>query len=242
MPLENSESKTPSIKELINQFSMGSSRQRRRLIPLVEERSDELCKLGTSLLDDFDSESDNWSVGWILQVCNRKQPEFLQQLLASKPNGWFTTPSKTTTDFSKLQKALLEERFEDADRNTSSILRELAGSDATKRGYVYFSEVALIPAIDLETIDRLWVAYSQGKFGFSVQGRILDSLNGRYEQLWPRIGWKVEGVWTRYPNSFTWSIEAPEGHMPLVNQLRGVRLMDALLNHQGLNARRNSKK
>ena len=27
-------------------------------------------------------------------------------------------------------------------------------------------------------------------------------------------------------------MEAPEGHMPLVNQLRGVRLMDALLQHR----------
>ena len=53
-------------------------------------------------------------------------------------------------------------------------------------------------------------------------------MNGRYDLLWPRIGWKREGIWTRYPGSFTWSLEAPEGHMPLVNQLRGVRLMDAL--------------
>ena len=35
-----------------------------------------------------------------------------------------------------------------------------------------------------------------------------------------------------------WSLEAPEGHMPLVNQLRGVRLMDALLNHPALQQRR----
>jgi len=29
-------------------------------------------------------------------------------------------------------------------------------------------------------------------------------------------------------------VEAPEGHLPLVNQLRGVRLMDALLQHPAL--------
>ena len=54
----------------------------------------------------------------------------------------------------------------------------------------------------------------------------------------PRIGWKSDGVWTRYPGAFNWSIEAPEGHMPLINQLRGVRLMDSLLNHPALVARR----
>ena len=67
---------------------------------------------------------------------------------------------------------------------------------------------------------------------------MLEALDGRYEQLWPRIGWKQDGVWTRYPGAFTWSIKAPEGHMPLVNQLRGVRLMDALLQHPALLARR----
>ena len=44
-------------------------------------------------------------------------------------------------------------------------------------------------------------------------------------------------MWTRYPGSFTWSLEAPEGHLPLVNQLRGVRLMDALLSHPALQRR-----
>jgi hypothetical protein len=80
--------------------------------------------------------------------------------------------------------------------------------------------------------------YSQGRFGFTSQARLLTNLDGRFDQLWPRIGWKREGVWTRYPRSFTWSLEAPEGHMPLINQLRGVRLMDAVLKHPALMARR----
>ena len=59
-------------------------------------------------------------------------------------------------------------------------------------------------------------------------------LRWRWEQLWPQIGWKNEGSWTRYPGAFTWSHDAPEGHMPLVNQLRGVRLMDAYLRHPAI--------
>ena len=92
--------------------------------------------------------------------------------------------------------------------------------------------------VDLATLDRLWIVYSQGRFGFSVQWRLLQSFDGRYDQLWPRIGWKNDGVWTRYPGAFDWSLKAPEGHMPLINQLRGVRLMDAVLNHPALVARR----
>lgn len=94
-----------------------------------------------------------------------------------------------------------------------------------------------MPAVDLDSLDRLWVCYSRGRFGFSVQGRLLASLNGRWDRLWPRLAWKLDGRWTRYPGSFQWTIEAPEGHMPLVNQLRGVRLMDALLQHPALQRR-----
>ena len=91
-----------------------------------------------------------------------------------------------------------------------------------------------MPGLDLVSLDRLWTVYSQGRFGFSVQAKLLKALDGRYVQLWPRIGWKTDGVWTRYPGAFTWSLDAPEGHMPLINQLRGVRLMDALLSHPDL--------
>ncbi len=241
MTSETTDSKAPSIKELIRQFSMGSLRQRRRLIQSLQERSNEMLELDPTFLDEFDEESDNWSVGFILQLFRKKHPDFLEKILVSKPMGWFSIPSEKGLDYSTLQKCLLDEHFEDADRITSRFLRELAGSDAVKRGYVYFSEVNSIPKTDLETLDRLWIAYSQGRFGFSVQARILASINGRYDKLWPRIGWKKDGVWTRYPNSFNWSLDAPEGHMPLVNQLRGVRLMDALLNHKALKSRIESK-
>ena len=136
-----------------------------------------------------------------------------------------------------MQRALLDEDFEEADRLTSCVLRELAGDQAVKRGYVYFSEVPPMEGLDLTTLDRLWIAYSQGRFGFTVQARLLKALDGRYDRLWPRIGWKLDGTWTRYPGAFQWSMDAPEGHMPLINQLRGVRLMDALLSHPGLQPR-----
>ncbi len=241
MPSDTSNSTNFSIEELLGKFSSGSSRQRRRFLHEVESRSNELSQLGASLLEGFDRESDDWTIGWILQVLNRHEKQLLLKLLDGESLQFFLTPSSKGIDFVPLQKSLLEERFEEADRMTSEILRTIAGPSALKRGYVYFSEAEAIEGVDLITLDRLWNAYSHGKFGFSIQGRLLDSLGGRYEKLWPRIGWKVDGVWTRYPNSFTWSIDAPEGHMPLVNQLRGVRLMDAYLEHPSLKSRRKQK-
>ncbi len=189
----------------------------------------------------FDPEGDDWAGGWILQVLKRNHSDALFKWLPLEGEGWFSAKSEAGIDYRSLQKALLSELFEEADRITSASLRRLAGPEAEDRGYVYFSEVQSIPGLDLTTLDRLWSAYSQGRFGFSCQARLLDSLGGRYDRLWTRIGWKNDGIWTRYPKAFNWSLEAPEGHMPLINQLRGVRLMDAILNHPALVSRRGAK-
>ena len=225
-----------SVEQLLEKFSSGSLRQKRSLIPAVETAADQLAAMGEAALASFDREGDDWAAGWILQSLHRHQPLALSPLLDAS-GGWFTTGSESDLDYSPLQKALLEERFEEADCLTSAFLRQLAGEQAERRGYVYFSEVLSMRGLDLVTMDRLWIAYSHGRFGFTVQAHLLATLNGRYDKLWPRIGWKQEGVWTRYPNAFDWSLKAPEGHMPLVNQLRGVRLIDALLNHPSLVAR-----
>ena len=228
-----------SVDQLLERFSTGSTRQRRALIPTIESRAAELAALGSAALAPFDPKGDAWEAGWLLQVFQRHQPQALPALIGSR-DGWFEASSAAGIDYGPLQRDLLAERFEEADRFTSAALRSLAGPQAERRGYVYFSEVPAMEGLDLATLDRLWMAYSQGRFGFSVQARLLAGLDGRYERLWPRIGWKHEGVWTRYPGAFQWAMDAPEGHMPLINQLRGVRLMDALLDHPSLQARRST--
>ena len=226
-----------SPDQLLERFATGNPRQRRSLIKTVEARIGDLVELGDALLAPFDRAGDDWAAGWILQALHRHRPERVSDLLDSSSCGWFKVESAVGIDYRGLQQDLLQEDFQAADRTTSAVLRQLAGPDAEQRGYVYFSEVPEMSGADLTVIDRLWTAYSQGRFGFTTQARLLKALGGRYDLLWPRIGWKREGVWTRYPGAFTWSLEAPEGHMPLVNQLRGVRLMDALLNHPALQQR-----
>ena len=227
-----------SINQLLDRFLTGTPRQRRPLIKQIEARAEELAAVGADLLSGFDPAGDDWAAGWILQVLQRHQPQALAALIKSPAQGWLSAESAVGLDYGGLQQELLHQNFEEADRITSQCLRELAGAAAVKRGYVYFTEVPSMSGIDLVSLDRLWTVYSQGRFGFTSQSKLLSALNGRYERLWPRIGWKCDGVWTRYPGAFTWSIDAPEGHMPLINQLRGVRLMDSVLNHPALVARR----
>ena len=222
---------------LIKKFVDSNQRKRINLLKDIESSVDSIFAIGKDLFDDFDQNSDDWAPGWFLQVLKKHKPVFFNN---NSFNNWFSTYSDANINYEELQLNLLEQNYETADRLTSAYLRKLAGSLAEKRGYVFFSEVSNMSGTDLMTIDKLWNVYSNGKFGFSIQAKILKSVGKKYELLWPKIGWKKDGFWTRYPNSFSWSIEAPEGHMPLINQLRGVRLMDSILRHPAIALRHNN--
>ncbi len=226
-----------SPRALLERFQAGNPRQRRALLTTLQQQSHALRPLIPDHLAGVDATGDDWAAGFLIQILLEELDGLREEFLARYPDGWLATVSARGLDYAPLQRALMAQQFEEADRITSSLLRELAGPEAVRRGYVYYSEVPPIASADLDSLDRLWVCFSRGRFGFSVQGRLLRSCNGRWERLWPKLAWKDAGRWTRYPGSFQWSIEAPEGHMPLVNQLRGVRLMDALLNHPALQQR-----
>jgi hypothetical protein len=228
---------TASPGALLERFQAANGRQRRSLVATLQSRRDELRPLIADHLAGLDATGDDWAAGFLIQMLLEEGDGLQNDFLSRYPDGWLATVSARGVDYAPLQRALMAQHFEEADRLTSALLRELAGADAVRRGYVYYSEVPPMPSADLDSLDRLWVCFSQGRFGLSVQGTLLASCNGRWELLWPKLGWKDGGLWTRYPGSFQWSIDAPEGHMPLVNQLRGVRLMDALLRHPALQQR-----
>ena len=217
--------------DLINKFVDSNQRKRINLLTQIVDEVENIFKLGPKLFEIFDNDGDDWAAGWLLQVLKKYKPDFFEN---TKFNNWFNTYSDSDINYDELQLMLVEQKFEDADRLTSSYLRQLAGKLAKKRGYVFYSEVMNMSGKDLQTIDRLWIIYSTGRFGFSIQAKILKSVGKKYELMWPKIGWKKEGLWTRYPTSFCWSLEAPDGHMPLINQLRGVRLMDSILRHPAI--------
>ncbi|WOD39305.1 GUN4 N-terminal ARM-like repeat domain-containing protein [Nodosilinea sp. E11] len=170
--------------------------------------------------------------GKIFQVLYATEQEDLRGMLTEHwPQGRLEMPSEQAIDYTLLQDLLVRQEFEEADRVTLAKLCELAGPTATKRKWVYFTEVEQFPVVDLQTIDRLWLVYSEGKFGFSVQRRVWLSLSQNWDKFWPRIGWKDDNIWTRYPGGFIWDLSAPDGHLPLSNQLRGVRMMSSLLTH-----------
>jgi hypothetical protein len=157
-----------------------------------------------------------------------KAKEFLQTHF---PQGLLPLASEREIDYSTLQTLLAGQQFEAADRLTLEKLCELAGALAVQRKWLYFTEVEKFPVTDLKTINALWRVYSEGKFGYSVQREVWLSVSKNWEKLWFQIGWKNGNSWTRYPQEFTWDLTAPKAHLPLSNQLRGVRVIAALLTH-----------
>jgi GUN4-like len=72
----------------------------------------------------------------------------------------------------------------------------------------------------LSEIDQLWVKYSNGRFGFSVQQRIWQSLGGTkssgydtFKSFGDRVGWSLEGNW-RSQDNLIFSLNAADGHLP----------------------------
>jgi hypothetical protein len=61
-------------------------------------------------------------------------------------------------------------------------------SQARGRKYVYWSEVQFIPTTDLATLEALWLKYSRGKFGYTVQRRAFNvSAKGNFEAFCRKV-------------------------------------------------------
>ncbi|WP_365671984.1 GUN4 domain-containing protein [Okeania sp. SIO3I5] len=98
-------------------------------------------------------------------------------------------------------------------------MEKVAGRESER--WLRLKDLENFPCQDLSTIDKLWVKYSNGKFGFSVQKQIYQSLGGKKEydrKVWEafgdKVGWRQGGRWLRY-NEITFNTSTPYvGHLP----------------------------
>ncbi|HAA31285.1 MAG TPA: hypothetical protein DCE56_30685 [Cyanobacteria bacterium UBA8553] len=220
------------MAELKQALQSNSEKKQLQLIPeLVSQGA-----AGLEVLMDFLKERQLTSIDLVAGLAyqslyDANTPNTKEFLTTHFPTGIVPLVSERDIDYTPLQQLLVQQDFLAADRLTLEKLCELAGPAAIKRKWLYFSEVENFPIADLHTINNLWFIHSQGKFGFGVQRELWLSLGKNWEKLWPKIGWKTGNNWTRYPHEFSWDLSAPKGHLPLSNQLRGVRVIASLLSH-----------
>eukprot|EP00959_Pyramimonas_sp_CCMP1952_P471118 9497890-Pyramimonas_sp.AAC.1 len=139
-------------------------------------------------------------------------------------------------DYKPLEAALKGGNFREADDLTRALLITIAGEEAEIREFVYFTEVKTMPVEDLQTIDNLWTAYSDGKFGYSVQRSIWQSgqIKEKWGKFFKKLDWTVGDnnsyrSWAN--NEYIYSMDAAKGHLPLTSCLRGTQLLRGLLEH-----------
>ena len=134
----------------------------------------------------------------------------------------------------RLNDLLAAGEWEEADNETRALLIRIAGEDAVRRKWVYFTEARAMDAGDLRALDGLWLHYSDGRYGYSVQRRLWAECGRRWAKLFKRIDW-VQGendAYRKWPEEFMWKADAKPGHLPLTNALRGTQLFQAILEHE----------
>jgi GUN4-like/NACHT domain/Sulfatase-modifying factor enzyme 1 len=133
--------------------------------------------------------------------------------------------------YQDLHNYLANGRWKDADEATDKVMLEVV--NRTEQRYLDVESIQKFPCKDLQIIDRLWVKFSLGHFGFSVQKQIYvetgNSLDGRYhEEAWERfcdrVGWRMNEDWISYSDVVFDDTTSNWGHLPFWTLGRGTLL------------------
>ncbi|MGK7918421.1 MAG: GUN4 domain-containing protein [Trichodesmium sp.] len=132
--------------------------------------------------------------------------------------------SERGINYSKLQDLLATGKWREADQETARLMFKITNQKAGDR--LKISSIDNFPCTDLRTINQLWVNYSKGKFGFSVQREIWENFGTQtnyltYEKFGDRLGWHSILGWTNYDNLIFDLEKAPDGHLPAMLAMTG---------------------
>jgi hypothetical protein len=93
--------------------------------------------------------------------------------------------------YTQLETYLQQGKWREADEETAFIFYQVMVSNGLRDWYYLLKD---FPSQILKELDRLWVSYSDGHFGFSIQKQIWESVGGHPEadyQTWEKFGEQV---------------------------------------------------
>ncbi|MDF5735433.1 MULTISPECIES: GUN4 domain-containing protein [unclassified Nostoc] len=142
--------------------------------------------------------------------------------------------SEKGVNYTRLRDLLAADKWKEANEETLAVM--LKASSREKEGWFDYESINNFPCTDLRTIDELWVKYSDGRFGFSIQKKIYLSVGGKADgrgeyddEVWDkfcdRVGWKVKGNWMKDSSDVAFNTSAPEGHLPWLCGVRGFLII-----------------
>jgi predicted NACHT family NTPase len=122
--------------------------------------------------------------------------------------------------YQQLENYLINDQWKEADKETDRLMLQIVGKEADL--WLSVEDIQNFPCEDLRTIDKLWVDYSKGKFGFSVQKKVWMACGGVpgeydwgvYEKFADQVGWRRSGSWLGY-DELTFLLEGSKhAHLP----------------------------
>lgn len=116
-----------------------------------------------------------FSRGWHWN--QRERPQSVQEWLALFTEAEADDlSSERGIDYRNLRDLLKAGKWKEADEETLNVMLKAVGRESKR--LLDSDSIDNFPCKDLRTIDQLWVKYSNGRFGFSVQKRIWESVGG----------------------------------------------------------------
>ncbi|MFO5493359.1 MAG: GUN4 domain-containing protein [Cuspidothrix sp.] len=123
-------------------------------------------------------------------------------------------------DYRNLQQLLSAQNWKDADKETYSLMLKI--SERENVCWLDDRDIRKFPRYDLHIINELWVKYSDGKFGFSIQKQILQN----HKQFTARCGWienLAKNELIKYED-YNFTLDANRGHLPSTPRIVGLGL------------------
>jgi hypothetical protein len=119
-----------------------------------------------------------------------------------KPSNEVSLVSAKGVDYRKLRDLLKAKKWKEANRETNRVMLKVASRES--EGSLRLEDVENFSCTDLGTIDKLWVKYSNGKYGISVQKQIYQSKIGTKGTMYNNEGLYshlpairgIDGLWT----------------------------------------------
>lgn len=116
-------------------------------------------------------------------------------------------PASVSPIFENLDSSLKARNWQQANAETFALMLQLAGRK--KEGWLDPTSLISFSCSDLKTIDQLWVKYSNGLFGFSVQKRIYLATGNRLGA----VDETDSKEWTNFADSVGWKRGEFESNM-----------------------------
>jgi hypothetical protein len=109
--------------------------------------------------------------------------------------------------FQQLETYLKNGQWRKADEETTRLMLLIAKRE--DEGWLDQESIEKFPCEELRTIDKLWVDYSKGKFGFSVQKKVWLACGGIpgeydwyvYKKFADQVGWRRSENWLSYKHA-----------------------------------------